>query len=92
MGRRKRASLQSIAGLFEIPQDIILDLPRITLLGNRQVLIENHKGIIEYNDALVRIKLSKGELIISGSEFTLGNLQEEQILVEGLVAGIKYDI
>jgi sporulation protein YqfC len=91
MHRRKRGNLQTLAGFFDIPEDIVLDLPRITMLGNRQVLVENHKGIIEYNESIVRIKLSQGELIISGGELMLGNLQVEQILVEGVVEAVKYE-
>ena len=83
---------QRLANILEIPQDIVLDLPRITMLGNRQLLIENHKGIIEYTPSFVRIKLNQGELIIQGKKLTLGNLQIEQILVEGTVGEIKYDI
>ena len=89
---RRKGNLQSLAGLLEIPQDIILDLPRITMLGNKQLLVENHKGIIEYTPSLVRIKLTQGELYIQGSNLSLGNLQAEQILVEGVVQEVKYDI
>lgn len=92
MRRRKKSNLQTLAGIFEIPQDIVLDLPRITMLGNKQMLIENHKGIIEYNETLVRVKLSQGELIVHGNELMLGNLQVEQILIEGVVTEVKYDL
>lgn len=83
---------QRLASILEIPEDIVLDLPRITMLGNRQLLVENHKGIIEYTPSLVRIKLEQGELIITGKNLMLGNLQIEQILVEGIVGDVKYDI
>ncbi len=89
--QHRNKSLQKLAGLLDIPQDIVLDLPRITMLGNKQLLVENHKGIIEYTPSLVRIKLNQGELIINGKELTLGNLQVEQILVEGTVRDITYD-
>jgi|SRR3546814_933456 sporulation protein YqfC len=92
MQSRKRGRLQRLAGLLEIPQDIVMDLPRITMLGNRQLLIENHKGIIEYTPSLIRIKLNQGELIVTGADLTLGNLQVEQILVEGTVEELKYDL
>lgn len=88
----KNKQWQKLAGMLEIPQDIILDLPRITMLGNKQILIENHKGIIEYTPSLVRIKLNQGEVMILGYQLTLSNLQIEQILVEGTVEEIKYEI
>ena len=91
MHRRQKAFFYSLAQRLDIPQDIILDLPRLTMLGNKQVLIENHKGIIEYTAALVRIKLSQGVILIHGEHLLLGNLQAEQILVEGLIREIQYD-
>ena len=89
---RHNRQWQRLAGILEIPQDIILDLPRITMLGNKQLLVENHKGIIEYTPSVVRIKLNEGELIIVGRNLILGNLQIEQILVEGTVEELKYDL
>ena len=91
MQRRQKGILHSLAHRLDIPQDIVLDLPRITMLGNKQVLIENHKGIIEYTSLLVRIKLNQGELLIHGMNLLLGNLQAEQILVEGMIQEVKYD-
>lgn len=90
MQRRRQGNLHILARLLEIPQDIVLDLPRITMLGNKQLLVENHKGIIEYTPSLVRIKLSQGELTIGGDGLVLGNLQSEQILVEGRIREIQY--
>ena len=92
MQRRQKGMLQSLARRLDIPQDIVLDLPRITMLGNKQILVENHKGIIEYTSQLVRISLSQGELTIIGSGLMLGNLQQEQILVEGEIREVRYDI
>ena len=90
--QRRTGKLQKIAGLLEIPADIVLDLPRITMLGNKQLLVENHRGIIEYTPSLVRIKLSQGELTVIGDELVMGNLQAEQILLEGAVTEVKYEV
>jgi sporulation protein YqfC len=61
------------------------------MLGNKQLLVENHKGIIEYTPFLVRVKLNQGELNIRGEELMLGNLQTEQLLVEGVITEVKYE-
>jgi len=82
---------QTLAGLLDIPQDIILDLPRVTLLGNKKLILENHKGIIEYSPSLIRVKLNQGELGVGGSDLVLGNLQNEQMLIKGTISEIKYD-
>ena len=91
MHRKQKSFFNSLAQRLDIPQDIILDLPRLTMLGNKQLLVENHKGIIEYTASFVRIKLSQGVILVHGDNLLLGNLQAEQILVEGSIREIQYD-
>jgi sporulation protein YqfC len=89
--RRPKGNLQAMAAFLEIPPDIVLDLPRLTMLGNKQLLVENHKGIIEYTPVLVRVKLSQGELAVTGDGLSIGNLQLEHILVEGTIRSLEYE-
>lgn len=88
--RQKKRLEASLAGIFDIPPDVVLDLPRITMLGNMQLLVENHKGIIEYTPERVRLRLEPGELEIAGTGMTLSNLRAEQLLVEGTITMLKY--
>lgn len=92
MLRRKKSKMEVLAGLLEIPDDLVFDLPRITLLGNQQLLVENHKGIIEYTAQRVRIQLTQGTLCVTGQNLTLGSLQAEQILIEGTIQALRYDL
>lgn len=88
---RKNNSLQKIARALELPADLVMDLARMTMLGNQQLLIENHRGIVEYTSSTIRINLNNGAMTIKGQALTLGNLQLEQILIEGKVEEIRYD-
>ena len=89
---KKNRHLQRLTSILDFPQDIILDLPRITMLGNKQLLVENHKGIIEYTPSLVRVKVNQGELLVKGEHLMIGSLQPEQILIEGFLAEVHYEI
>lgn len=91
--RVQRQRLQKkLANLLEIPDDIVLDLPRITLLGNMQMLVENHKGIIEYTSERVRIRLNRKELLIDGNRLSLGNLQAEELIIEGEITRLCFEM
>ncbi|PAB58929.1 sporulation protein YqfC [Anaeromicrobium sediminis] len=81
---------ESLAELLELPKDIILDLPRITMLGNLQLYIENHKGIIEYTKVRIRIKLREGALRVIGKDLTIKNIMEEEIVVCGELHSIEF--
>lgn len=52
----------NLAEILELPKDIILGIPKITMVGNLQLFIENHKGILEYTDTYIRINTKSGIL------------------------------
>ena len=78
-----------LANTFEIPKDIALDLPKVILVGNIQVFVENHKGILEYTPELIRIRVSIGELAIRGSNLFLRNILIHEIAIEGNIIGVE---
>ena len=45
MERKPKDVLASVAELFDLPADIVAGLPRIELIGNGQLQMENHRGI-----------------------------------------------
>ena len=45
--RRERGSvLGAVAELFDLPADVVAGLPRMELIGNRQLYLEHHTGIL----------------------------------------------
>ncbi|WDC83904.1 YabP/YqfC family sporulation protein [Caloramator sp. mosi_1] len=58
-----------ISESLELPKEIILNIPFIKILGNDELEIENHKGIVEYSSNVVRLRSSIGIIKIEGSSF-----------------------
>ncbi|MDY0408479.1 sporulation protein YqfC [Virgibacillus soli] len=75
---------------FALPSDAILELPRITAIGQIHVYIENHKGLITFTDTELRLKSTKGYIQIKGKGFVLKMMLPEEILLEGTVSEIKF--
>ncbi|KAB3535351.1 sporulation protein YqfC [Alkaliphilus pronyensis] len=82
---------KSIADILELPQDIVLDLPKITLIGNLQLYVENHKGIIEYSDNRIRIFTKCGILRVIGKNLLLKNIVLEEIVIVGEIREVEFD-
>lgn len=78
------------ANLLEIPKDAVYDVPRITLVGGLQILIENHKGILEFTDSRIRLAHAAGEIHVVGTRLIIRNIQPNEILIEGDIKGISY--
>lgn len=89
VGERKKRLQQQFANFLDIPKEVILDLPKITMLGNVQVVIENHKGITEYTSMVVRVNTSMGEYSITGEGLSLRSILPEEIAIEGKIEAVS---
>ncbi|WP_427339548.1 sporulation protein YqfC [Caloranaerobacter sp. DY30410] len=89
--KRKVDDIKStISDILELPKDIVLDLPKITLIGNLQLYIENHKGIIEYSKQRIRINTNIGILRIVGKDLTIRTIVTEEIIVAGEIEIVEF--
>ena len=82
--KKRLLHMQSLfAEALEVPEELALDLPRITLLGNICLEVENHKGIISYSAREVRLRVSDGYLIARGNGFKLRSISKMDATLEG---------
>ena len=49
---------EKLSEALEIPKEITMDFPRVTLIGKNQMYVENGKGIVTYTDSFIRIHTS----------------------------------
>ena len=75
------------AALFE---DLHGGRPRVEIIGNSRVVVENHRGIQEYDDGVLRVKCSGCEVRITGDGLTLTALSLDELAVTGTIASVEY--
>lgn len=80
---------RGITNALELPLDIALDLPKITMVGNLKVDITNHKGIIEYKKEIIRINTNIGIVKITGDSLEIKNILIEEINIDGNIENIE---
>lgn len=81
---------RSIADILEIPGDVVLNLPKIVLVGNVQVFIENHRGIVEYTPERVRVIVGSGEVAVNGADLAIRNILPDEICVDGHIRSVEF--
>jgi len=89
MDNRMENLKYSISEALELPKDIVMDLPKIIMVGNIQLNISNHKGIIEYSQDTLRVNSNIGIIKITGSNLKLKTILSEEIVVDGTIDGIE---
>ncbi|MFR2299238.1 MAG: YabP/YqfC family sporulation protein, partial [Clostridium paraputrificum] len=40
---------------FDLPAEIVMDIPKIIITGNKEITIENHKGISNFEKNLIKV-------------------------------------
>ncbi len=90
MNRKLNNFKNEISETLELPKEITLDLPKITLVGNLQLNIENHKGIIEYTSQQIRVSSNSGMIKIIGKNLYIKTIIKEEIIIIGQIDSFEY--
>ncbi|MBS7225660.1 MAG: YabP/YqfC family sporulation protein [Clostridiaceae bacterium] len=73
-----------------LAEDLNPRLPHVELTGDRQAEVENHRGMIEYSDTVMRVALADGELRITGCNLELSALTLTELTVSGTIRAVEY--
>ncbi|MDR6122316.1 sporulation protein YqfC [Bacillus sp. SLBN-46] len=79
-----------MATKMDLPQDVMMDLPRITMIGQIHIYIENHRGLLAFSDKELRLLLKQGQLLIKGKSFVIKTILPEEILLQGKIDQVTY--
>ena len=80
-----------VSKFLEIPREVIINIPKITITGFDEIMIENFKGILEYEDFFARISTSIGNININGFNLKLNQMTDDDILVSGKIENIDFE-
>ena len=68
---KRKNKINRLDKVLEMPKEIISNEPKITILGFNQMLIENYKGILEYQEFYIRLNTYIGIININGFNLNL---------------------
>ncbi|MEG0297853.1 MAG: sporulation protein YqfC [Clostridium sp.] len=91
MDGRIEKGKESIIEKLDLPKDVMLDLPKIEILGDREITIENHKGIALFERNMIKINTKTNPIEIKGQEFEIVFIGASTITVKGKFNSIKYE-
>lgn len=86
MGRKKK-----INQILEMPREIDNTEPKITILSFDQILIENYKGILEYEEFFIKLETEIGTININGYKLTLEQITKDDIEIKGVIKSIELE-
>lgn len=75
---------------FAMPQEMIVNLPKVTIIGQTSCHIENHQGIVSFSDSQLILKAKTGFIIIVGSSLTITMMLREELFLKGHVKHVEF--
>lgn len=77
--------------ILEIPEEVYTNVPKITITGFSEIILENYKGILEYEEFFVRISTHIGIININGYNLNLETMTNDDIKVTGKIESIEIE-
>lgn len=87
----KRSRNNKLDKILELPQEVYSNVPKIIITGFDEIVIENFKGILEYEEFFVRINTYLGVININGYGLNLENMTDDDIKVKGKIESLDIE-
>ena len=80
-----RGIIRVTESALDMTAEAPLRMPLVELSGYQRVFIENHRGVIQYSDTLIQIKVCYGRLNVKGNALSLAYMAKSQLVITGCV-------
>ena len=67
-----------------------LSAPFIELNGNRELLIEGGRGVLEYTPSVIRVNTADMIVTVSGRELDLRCISASALIIDGFITDIDF--
>ena len=81
----KNKKISKIEKMLEIPEEVYSNTPKIVITGFDQMIIENFKSILEYEEFYIRISTYIGIININGYNLNLETMTNDDLKVTGKI-------
>lgn len=88
---KKKNKISRLDKVLEMPKEITSSEAKITILGFNQMLIENYKGILEYQEFFIRLNTYIGIININGFNLNLSEMTTDDILITGKIESVDFE-
>lgn len=67
-----------------------LSAPCIELSGNRELLIEGGKGVLEYSPELIRVNTTDMMIAVCGRDLNLRCISDTSLMIDGYITKLEF--
>ena len=87
--RKELAIISRAADVFDLPADVIGSLPHLELIGDCQLLLSSHQGILAYSREAIDINCGKLIVRLGGREMELTAMNGSELRIQGKIEKVE---
>ncbi len=84
------SSKELIVESLKLPKDTMLGAAIVTLTGNREALIQNYKGILEYTTESIVLQGKNCRICFEGKRLSIDYYTNEDMKISGSIDAVRY--
>jgi sporulation protein YqfC len=88
--RKPGERIHKVANALQLPAGVLGGAARYEISGNREVIVDGCRGILEYDDKSIKINSGKMITCFSGRGLTIKCLTEDSLIIEGFITSIEF--
>lgn len=77
--------------ILEMPEEVYSNIPKLTVIGFNEMILENYKGILEYEEFFASISTYIGIININGFNLNLEKMTNDDIKITGKIESIELE-
>lgn len=81
--------VQSLKSAVDLPDEPTPGQPIIEISGQERVLIEHHRGVVNYTYECIGVRVKYGSILICGKDLTLTKMTKHQLIISGLIDSVQ---
>lgn len=77
--------------ILEMPEEVYSNTPKLTITGFNEIVLENYKGILEYEEFFASISTYIGIVNINGYNINLEKMTNDDIKITGKIESVELE-
>lgn len=90
VGRAEKAATEKVVKALELPSDFIAGMTHLEFSGNREVVVEGCRGVLEYDENIIRLSVGKMKLRFLGRGLEIRNFTEHSATIFGYISSVEF--
>lgn len=88
--KAKRITAKKIIETLDISDDIFFNSPRISLLSDREIRIENYLSVLLYENDQLIVKTKDNNITIKGEHLSIDIITDEDFTIKGRIFSLEF--